>query len=71
MNANAPSSHLPLLYMIGGFLVLYTLYVVSLFRPRKSGRRRHWRTHDWLWVPLAGLTGVVLLALWWHLRIGP
>jgi amino acid transporter len=58
----------PIIYVIAGFLVVYTLYVVSLFRPRKNGRRRLWRGVDWVWVPLAGVAGVMLLALWWRMR---
>jgi amino acid transporter len=71
LNAKKLGPLLPLIYVISGFLVVYTLYVVSLFRPKKGGRQRRWRSHDWVWVPLAGVTGIMLLALWWRLRQSP
>lgn len=62
---------LPIVLIIVGFLIVYAFYVVSLFKPRKDGSQRRWRRNDWVWVPLAGVTGVLLLALWWHMRQVP
>jgi hypothetical protein len=59
---------LPIICIIVAFLIVYSLWVSSLFKPRKDGTQRRWRTGDWLWVPLAGVAGVLLLALWWHMR---
>ena len=61
----------PIICIIAGFLIVFTIYVISLFRRRKDGTQRRWRSHDWVWVPLAGVTGVLLLALWWHMRQTP
>ena len=55
--------------MIGsmvGFLLIYALGIVMIFRANKWGRRRRWIPLDYIWVPLGGLTGVALLALWWY-----
>ena len=37
-----------IIYIISGFLVVYTIYVFSLFRTRKNGRKRRWRNKDWV-----------------------
>jgi sensor c-di-GMP phosphodiesterase-like protein len=58
----------PIICIIALFLVVYTTWVISLFRPRKDGCQRRWRSKDWVWVPLAAVTGVLLLVLWWNLR---
>ena len=71
MNTATLSPLLPIIAVIAGFLIVYALWVASLFRPRKDGSQRRWRSKDWVWVPLAGLTGVLLLALWWHMRQPP
>ncbi|MGP8201565.1 MAG: hypothetical protein ACLQU4_18910 [Limisphaerales bacterium] len=71
MNAKELRPLLPIIYVISGFVVVYTLYVVSLFRPRKGHHRRLWRTRDWVWVPLAGAAGLMLLVLWWRMRQVP
>jgi amino acid transporter len=68
MNAKELRSLLPLIYVICGFVVVYSLYICSLFKRRKDGNRRRWRGTDTLWVPLAGLTGIMLLILWWYMR---
>jgi amino acid transporter len=59
---------LPIICIIAVFLIVYTFWVVSLFRPRKDGSQRRWRSKDWVWVPLAAVTGALLLALWWKMR---
>jgi len=71
MNAKELGPLLPIICVICGFLIVYSLWVFSLFRPRKDGSQRRWRSEDWIWVPLAGVTGVLLLALWWHMRQVP
>jgi sensor c-di-GMP phosphodiesterase-like protein len=48
------------------FLLAYSLGIVVLFRANKRGLRRKWVALDFVWVPLGGLTGVCLLALWWQ-----
>jgi cbb3-type cytochrome oxidase subunit 3 len=54
-----------------GFLMIYTLLIAYVFRPGQRGRRRRrWLFHDYIWVPLGGMTGVFLLALWWRMH-GP
>jgi len=68
LNADKLRPLIPIISIIAGFLVVYAVYVISLFRHRKDGSQRRWRSKDWVWVPLAGVTGVLLLALWWHLR---
>lgn len=68
MNADHLLALLPILCIIAVFLVAYTIWVRNLFRTRKDGSQRRWRRHDWIWVPLAGISGALLLALWWHLR---
>jgi amino acid transporter len=71
MNVEKVRPFFPIIVVILGFLVVYSLWVASLFRPRKDGSQRRWRSQDWVWVPLAGVTGVLLLALWWHMRLPP
>jgi amino acid transporter len=71
INARTLRPLLPIIYIISGFLIVYAFYIFSLFKTRKDGTRRRWRSKDWVWVPLAGLAGVMLLALWWHLRQVP
>ena len=61
----------PIIAIIVFFLVVYSFWVASLFRLRKDGTQRRWRSQDWIWVPLAGVTGALLLALWWHMRLPP
>jgi hypothetical protein len=53
-----------------GFLLVYALVIVLAFRTNKFGRRRRWLPLDFIWVPLGGLTGICLLALWWRMH-GP
>jgi len=48
------------------FLLGYTLGIIALFRANNRGLRRKWVALDYVWVPLGGLTGVCLLALWWQ-----
>jgi amino acid transporter len=69
MNTKELAPLLPIICIISGFLIVYSLWVASLFRVRKDGSQRRWRTEDWVWVPLAGVAGALLLALWWHLRV--
>jgi hypothetical protein len=57
---------IPALISILAFLLAYSLGVLVLFRPNKWGQRRKWLALDYVWVPLGGLTGVCLLALWWQ-----
>jgi len=71
MNAEKLRPLLPIILVIVCFLVVYSFWIVSLFKPRKDGSQRRWRSKDWVWVPLAGVTGVLLLALWWHMRLVP
>jgi len=52
-----------------GFLLVYALCIVLVFRVKKWGQRRRWLPLDYVWVPLGGLTGVCLLALWWRAHI--
>jgi amino acid transporter len=68
MNVEKLRPLFPIIGIIVVFLIVYLLWVVSLFRLRKDGSQRRWRSEDWVWVPLAGLTGALLLALWWHMR---
>jgi hypothetical protein len=49
-------------------LAIYTITVVLMFRKDKLGFKRRWHLLDYIWVPLGGLTVVILLALWWHTR---
>jgi hypothetical protein len=51
---------------VGGFLLVYGLIVALTFRANKYGLKRRWLPLDYVWVPLGGLTGVFLLALWWR-----
>ena len=57
---------LPVLLSMLGFLLVYALGIVLIFRAEKWGQRRRWLPLDYIWVPLGGLTGVFLLALWWR-----
>ena len=61
----------PIIGILWLFFVMYSVYVVNLFKPRKDGTQRRWRVYDTVWVPLAGLTGAMLLVLWWRLRQSP
>ena len=53
---------------MGGFLLVYSFCIVLVFRPEKDGRRRRWHMLDFIWVPLGGLTGIFLKALWWRMN---
>ena len=65
MNA-APNPKLYFLLMITGlFLAAYSYGVVYLFTHRVNGQRRRWHPLDFVWVPMGGLTGVLMAALWW------
>jgi len=50
------------------FLAIYAVCVVLMFRKAKDGRRRRLDVLDYVWIPLGGLTGIFLLALWWRMR---
>jgi len=63
MKTAIPST--PALVSMLAFLLAYGLVVFALFRENKWGQRRKWLALDYIWVPLGGLTGVCLLALWW------
>jgi len=60
---------IPELASMLGFLLVYALCIVLVFRVKKWGQRRRWLPLDYVWVPLGGLTGVCLLALWWRAHI--
>ena len=57
---------IPALGSLLAFLLAYSLGIAMLFRANRHGQRRKWVALDWVWVPLGGLTGVCLLALWWQ-----
>jgi len=57
---------LPVLGSMLGYLVVYALGIVLLFRREKWGVRRRWHPLDYIWVPLGALTGVALLSLLWR-----
>jgi hypothetical protein len=48
------------------FLLIYALIVVWMFRVQVNGQRRRWQSLDYIWVPLGGVTGIILLAMWWR-----
>jgi len=54
----------PVLCSILGYLLVYGLVVVCLFRPNKYGVRRRWLALDYVWVVLGILTGIGLVMLW-------
>jgi len=56
----------PVVISMLAFLLAYALVVVLMFRANKHGQRRRWEALDFVWVPLGGLTGIFLLALWWR-----
>ncbi|HEY3861346.1 MAG TPA: hypothetical protein VGO59_05605 [Verrucomicrobiae bacterium] len=56
----------PALISAAVFLLLYAFGIAFVFRKTRRGRRRRWLPLDFVWVPLGGLTGVFLLALWWR-----
>jgi hypothetical protein len=60
----------PVLFTMLGFLLVYAVSIVLVFRPNKWGRRRRWLPLDFIWVPLGGLTGLCLVVLWWRFH-GP
>jgi hypothetical protein len=59
----------PVLSSMFGFLLVYALVVVLMFRVNEHGLRRRWQVLDFVWVPLGGLTGMGLLVLWWSSRL--
>jgi hypothetical protein len=60
----------PVVGSMVGFLLVYVAVIAFVFRANERGRRRRWLLLDYVWVPLGGLTGVFLLALWWRMH-GP
>jgi succinate dehydrogenase hydrophobic anchor subunit len=66
MNAAPNSKMYPLLMISAIFLVTYAVGVVYLFTHRVNGRRRRWQPLDFVWVPMGGLTGILMAALWWN-----
>ena len=66
MNAVPHPGPILTLSLVAAFLIVYALGIVYLFTRTVSGRRRRWVTLDFVWVPLGGLTGLVILALWWR-----
>ena len=71
MNIKDPASLRLIISVVFGIAILYSLWIVSLFRRRKGGRPRRRRGKDWMWIPLAVVTVVMLVALWWHMRQVP
>ena len=65
MNLGINAKMYPLLIMTFLFLVAYTFGVVYLFTHKVNGCRRRWQPLDFIWVPMGGLTGVLMAALWW------
>lgn len=63
----ATNSHLvPMTLEIALFLVVYGVVIVRLFTRKVNGRRRRWAPLDFVWVPMGGLTGALMFALWWQ-----
>jgi len=58
----------PALCAMFAFLVAYSICVALMFRVGKDGRRRRWHVLDFVWIPMGGLTGIFLVALWWVMR---
>ncbi len=52
-----------MLSLSGGFLAAYSTGVVYLFTRKVNGRRRRWVPLDFVWVPMGGLTGVLIVML--------
>jgi sensor c-di-GMP phosphodiesterase-like protein len=50
------------------YLVVYSVCIVLMFRTDNNGRRRRWHALDYIWIPLGGVTGVCLVALWWKMH---
>ena len=50
------------------FLAIYALCVVLMFRKVSGRRRRRLDALDYVWIPLGGLTGIFLVAMWWRTR---
>jgi len=48
------------------FLAAYALLVLHLFTRTINGCRRRWAPLDFVWVPMGGLTGILILTLWWQ-----
>jgi len=70
MSMQAMFHSVPALCSMAAFLLAYALVIVLVFRADRFGRRRRWVPLDFVWVPLGGLTGICLVALWWRLH-GP
>ena len=68
MNPTKNASLVPLITLAGVFLIIYAAYVVYLFTRTINGCRRRWQGLDFVWVPMGGLTGILILALWWQSR---
>jgi len=68
VNPNKSASHLPLLILAATFLIIYSGVVVYLFTRTVNGQRRRWEMLDFIWVPMGGVTGILILALWWQNR---
>jgi hypothetical protein len=68
MNATKNASLVPLITLAVVFLVLYSTGVIYLFARTINGCRRRWQALDFIWVPIGGVTGVLILALWWKSR---
>jgi len=66
MPANPHHNMVPLFISIGVFLILYSLGIAYMFTRTVYGRRRRWEWLDLVWVPMGGLTGILMLALWWR-----
>jgi hypothetical protein len=52
----------------GVFLAAYVAAVIYLFTRTSYGRRRRLELLDFVWVPMGGLTGILMMALWWQGR---
>lgn len=68
MNTVNHHSMIPLIIIAAVFLILYSFYVGYLFTRKTNGCRRRWQGLDFIWVPMGGLTGILILALWWQSR---
>jgi hypothetical protein len=62
---------MPVICSLAGFLLVYALVIVLVFRTDKFGRKRKWVALDFVWVPLGGITGICLLLLWWQQHSPP
>jgi hypothetical protein len=68
VNVSKNTSFIPVIMIAAVFLAVYGVGIAYMFTKKVNGCRRRWSPLDFVWIPIGGLTGILILALWWQSR---